>query len=97
MTPGFVVPLSEALNCWVWLGPSVTVDGDRLTLIVGNKVIVALAILVGSAALAAVKVTVCWMVTTDGAVYSPPDTVPTCGDIVQLTAVLVDPVTVAVN
>ena len=59
---------------------------------------VALADLLVSAALEAVIVTVCGAVIVAGAVYKPAaDTVPTLGDKDQLTAVLVAPVTVAVN
>jgi len=59
ITFGFVVPLSEALNCIDWLGVSVAVVGDTETDTVGTSVMAALAILVGSAALEAATMTVC--------------------------------------
>jgi len=64
----------------------------------GFTVTVALPDLVGSATLVAVTVTVCEVVTVDGAVYSPAVLrVPTAGLNDQFTAVFVVPVTVAVN
>ena len=64
----------------------------------GVKVTVAVADLVLSATLAAVTVTVCAVGMTDGAVYKPPEAiVPTDGLMVQVTAVLLVCVTVAVN
>ena len=53
------MPLSEALNCCDWLGPSVIVAGTTATDMVGSSVILAEALLVTSAALVAVTVTVC--------------------------------------
>jgi hypothetical protein len=58
VTFGFVVPLSDALNCCDWLGVRVTDVGATDTESVGTNVTDALAILVGSAALAADTVTV---------------------------------------
>ena len=59
---------------------------------------VALALLVASATLVTVNVTVCVALMLDGAVYNPPlVTVPTAGENDQVTEVLLDPVTVLVN
>lgn len=68
VTFGFVVPLSEALNCCDWLGVRLTDVGDTETDTEGTNVTDALAILVGSAALAADTVTVCCSEITAGAV-----------------------------
>jgi hypothetical protein len=68
VTFGFVVPLSEALNCCDWLGVSEAVVGATETETVGTSVIDAEAILVGSAALAAATVTVCCNEINAGAV-----------------------------
>ena len=57
----------------------------------------ALALLVLSAALVAVTVTDCAVVTDAGAVYTPLVMVPSAGVSVQLTAVLLVPVTLALN
>ena len=62
------------------------------------SVTVALAFCVASAALVAVTVTLCCVVMLLGAVYNPVwSSVPTCGLIVQFTAVFPVPVTVAWN
>ena len=67
-------------------------------MVTGVSVIVAVAVLVLSAELVAVSVMVCVEVIVAGAVYNPPlVTVPTFGDNEYVTAVLLDPVTVAVN
>ena len=72
--------------------------GLRETLTMGTNVTAALAVLVVSAALVAVTVTVCCEVTELGAVYRPLlEIVPTAGLSDQVTAVLVVPVTVDVN
>ena len=58
----------------------------------------ALALLVVSATLVAVTVTICWVAMVLGAVYRPAlDSVPTEGLIDQVTAVFDEPVTVAAN
>ena len=58
----------------------------------------AVAILLGSAALVAVTVTFCALLTVAGAVYKPPeDTVPTDGLIDHDTPVLLEPATEAAN
>jgi hypothetical protein len=41
VTFGFEVPLSEALNCCDWLGPSVIVAGTTATDTVGSSVMIA--------------------------------------------------------
>jgi hypothetical protein len=68
VTFGLVVPLSEALNCCDWLGVSVIDAGTTATDIVGSKVMIAEALLVTSAALVTVTVTVCCVVMDAGAV-----------------------------
>jgi hypothetical protein len=68
VTFGFVVPLSEALNCIDWLGDSDADVGTTATEMVGTRVTEALDILVGSAALAAVTTTVCCCEIKTGAV-----------------------------
>jgi hypothetical protein len=67
VTFGFEVPLSEALNCCDWLGPSVIVAGATATDIAGSSVMIAEALLVASAALVAVTVTVCCVAMDAGA------------------------------
>jgi hypothetical protein len=64
----------------------------------GRKLTLPVAVFVWSAALVAVTVTVCAAAMLDGAVYRPADEiVPTDGFIDQVTAVLLDPDTAAVN
>src|SRR5881397_1699533 len=63
--------------------------GARFTVAVPNRVL--------SATLVAVTVTVCALDIVDGAVYSPFTIVPVCGFIDHVTAVLLVPVTAAVN
>jgi hypothetical protein len=77
-------PVSEAV-----VGDTVTATGTKLTW--------ALTFFVGSAALAAVTVTVCAEAMVAGAVYTPTAKVPSEGDIDQSTLVLLDPLTVALN
>ena len=67
-TFGLVVPLSEALNCAVWLAESEADVGATVTDTVGTSVIDAVAIFVGSAALAAATLTVCCCRIASGAV-----------------------------
>jgi hypothetical protein len=72
--------------------------GLRETLTIGTNVTAALAVLVVSAALVAVTMTVCGEVSKLGAVYKPLlETVPTAGLSDQVTAVFVLPATDAVN
>jgi len=72
-------------------------ESETVTDVEGVNDIFAVAVLVLSAALAAVTVTVCEADTVAGAVYTPFVTVPTAGDSDQFTAVLVDPLTVALS
>jgi hypothetical protein len=97
VTAVLVDPETEAVNCCVLPAVSVTVVGLR-DMATGCSVTVAAAVLVVSAELLAVTVTVCEELTDAGAVYSPlVEIVPTDGLIDQVTAVLVDPDTEAVN
>src|SRR5271165_6898190 len=92
-----LVPVRVVVNCCWPLAVSVTDEGltDAAT---GASVTAALADLVVSAALVAVMVTVCEEEIVAGAVYKPlADSVPTGGLMLQVTAVLLVPVTVAVN
>ena len=75
---------------------SEAVEGDTVTA-TGTKLTWALTFFVGSAALAAVTVTVCAEAMVAGAAYTPAAKVPTDGDIDQFTLVLPDPLTVALN
>ena len=97
VTAVFVVPVTVAVNCWVWPAVSVTLGGlteTPMTL----RLTVALPDLVASATLVAVTVTDWELVMLAGAVYSPvTEMLPTLGLIDQVTAVFVVPVTVAVN
>ena len=68
VTFGFEVPLSDALNCCDWLGPSVIVAGTTATVTVGSSVMIAEALCVAAATLVAVTVTVCCVVMVAGAV-----------------------------
>ena len=63
----------------------------------GVRLIVAVAVFVGSAWLAAITVTVWAVAMVAGAVYKPLPMAPTGGLSVQETPVLLEPVTVAVN
>ncbi len=58
-TFGLLVPLNEAFNCTDWLAVSEADVGTTTTETAGTRVTTAVAILVGSAALAAATVTVC--------------------------------------
>src|SRR6266852_1310134 len=101
VTAVFDEPVTAAVNCCVWfaarlLAPGVT---TTLTAVAGFNETLALADLFESAALVAVRVTVCAAGMEAGAVYSPDDVtepVPT-GLTVQVTAVFDEPVTMAVN
>jgi hypothetical protein len=68
VTFGFVVPLSEALNCCDWLGASVANVGTTATDTLGSSEIDTVAVLVGSATLVAVTVTDCCSAINAGAV-----------------------------
>jgi hypothetical protein len=82
------------------LGPITStgsVTGVAGPLDAGVRVTVAVAVLVGSATLDAVTVTVCWLEIVAGAVYTPLTIVPVAGLSDQVTAVLPVPVTEALK
>jgi hypothetical protein len=82
------------------LGPITStgsVSGPDGPLEAGVRVTVAVAVLVGSATLAAVMVTVCWLEIVAGAVYTPFAMVPAAGLSDQVTALLPVPVTEALK
>ena len=85
-----------AVNCWVCKATNAAEGGVREMPTVGLSVILALADLLGSATLVAVKVTVWELEIEAGAVYRPAAVMlPTSGLSVQVTAVLLVLVTVA--
>src|SRR5215471_18256357 len=93
-----LLPVTVAVNCCVCPCDSVADAGLTDTPTGGMSVIVALADLVGSAALVAVTITACCDPIDAGAVYRPAAlTVPTLGAIDHVTALLLLPVTVALN
>ena len=61
------VPAIETLNWFDWPPVREIEEGVNATPTAGTSVIVALDVLVGSAALVSVTVTVCWLVTVAGA------------------------------
>jgi hypothetical protein len=100
VTPVLLVPCTVAVNCVVPFTNTVVEVCDSVT-VTPPTVTLALALLVGSATL--VAVTVCPPVWA-GAVYSPPVLIeprdafpPAVPSTDQVTAVLLVPVTVAVN
>jgi uncharacterized protein (DUF2237 family) len=103
-TAVFVVPVTLAVNCCLAPITTFAEDGETETATGGNTVTVAEADLLGSACEVAVTVTVGGVGTEAGAVYRPATVmVPHVGplqpvpEIVQVTVVLIVPVTVAVN
>jgi hypothetical protein len=94
-------PLTVAVKVALWPPWSDALRGDKPTLTaevgVAVRVTVAVAVLVGSATLDAVTVTVCWLGMVAGAVYTPFTMVPTAGLSDQVTAVLLVPVTEALK
>ena len=68
VTAVFDDPLTAAVNCWVWDAVRDAVNGVRETVTGGASATLALADLVGSAALVAVTVTVCALEIEVGAV-----------------------------
>ncbi len=90
-------PLTVALNVADWPPVRDAVEGVIVIDTEGVNEITALALLVLSAALVAVTVTDCAVVTSAGALYTPLVTVPTAGVTVQFTPVLLVPLTVAVS
>jgi hypothetical protein len=74
------------------------VDGLTVTCTGGTTVTLAVAVLLVSATLVAVTVTVCGLPSVAGAEYRPPlEIVPTAGLTDHVTAIFVVPVTAAVN
>jgi hypothetical protein len=98
VTEVLVEPVTLAVNCRVCELDKVAEVGLTPTATGGTRLIIALADLVESAALVAVMVTLWAVLMLAGAVYRPlPDNVPTAGLKLQVAAVLVLPVTLAVN
>ena len=101
VTAVFEVPVTVSVKVVLWPPSIDTVPGDKLRLTgeggVAVRVTMAIAVLVGSATLDAIIVTVCRMETVAGAVYTPFTMVPTAGLSDQVTAVLPVPVTEALN
>jgi hypothetical protein len=97
VTAVFVVPVKVAPNCADWPPVSETEGGDTAMATTGMRLIVALAFMVGSAALEAVRVTVCGVLSEAGATYNPLTTVPTGGTSDHVAVVLVVPVNAALN
>src|SRR5690242_21745354 len=100
VTAVFALPVTVAVNCCVCPPFRVAVAGasDADTAAVGVSVTVAVPLLLASAWLVAMTVTVCCVVIVAGAVYSPPALMlPAFGLIDHVTAVFALPVTVAVN
>jgi hypothetical protein len=67
VTAVFVVPVTAAANCWVPEGATLAVDGLTVTCTAGTTVTLAVAVLLVSATLVAVTVTVCGLVSVAGA------------------------------
>ena len=92
------MPLTVAVNVWLFDGSKDTEDGVSETVTGGVSVTLAVTDFVGSATLVAVTVTVWELAIEAGAVYRPVlAIVPTAGFSDQVTAVFVVPVTVAVS
>ena len=93
-----LVPVTVAVNCWVFKAERFTEAGLRLTTGGGNKLTLALADWLVSATLVAMTLIVWPAPIAAGAVYRPVlETKPTAGLTDQVTLVLLVPVTVAVN
>ena len=98
VTAVLLVLFTVAVNCCVCPAVSVVLAGLTDTATAGVSVITAVAFFVESAELVAVTVTVCWLLTEEGAVYSPEELMlPVLGLSVHFTAVLLVLLTVAVN
>jgi hypothetical protein len=96
VTPVLLVPLTVAVNVWLFEGSKDTEDGVSETVNGGVSVTVAVTDLVGSATLVAFAVTDWELVIEAGAVYRPAAVMlPTNGLSDQVTAVLPVLVTVA--
>jgi hypothetical protein len=95
LTPVLFVPVTKALNCWLWPAVRVRFAGVTETLTV-TRFTVALARALGFATLVAITFTSCGLEMLAGAVYSPFESmVPEFGLRDQLTPVMVVPLTVA--
>jgi hypothetical protein len=104
VTAVFVVLITVAVNCWVLPATTCAVVGEMLTATGGRIVTVAVADFKGFATEVAVTVTTAGVGTVLGAAYTPLDEIdPHAASeqplpvMLQLTAVLVAPVTKAVN
>jgi hypothetical protein len=101
VTAVLLVPDTAAVNCWLPAGPKVTADGLTTSVTACRRVKTALALLLGSATLVAVIVTVCVVEAVLGAIYVavvPELTkLPSDGFTVQVTPKMDVPVTVAVS
>jgi hypothetical protein len=101
VTAVFEFPLTVAVKLALWPPSSAAVLGDKLRLTaaggVAISVAMAVAVLVGSATLDAIIVTVWRLEIVAGAVYTPLTMVPTAGLRDQVSAVLLVPVTEAPN
>jgi hypothetical protein len=95
LTPVLFVPVTEALNCWLWPAVRLTLAGVTETLTV-IRFTVALARAFGFATLVAITFTSCGVEMLAGAVYRPFESMaPKFGLSDQLTPVTVVPLTVA--
>jgi hypothetical protein len=101
VTAVFEFPLTVAVKVVLWPPWMDAVLGDKLRFTVEGgvaaRVTMAVAVLVGSATLDAVMVTVSRLETVAGAVYTPLTMVPTAGLSDHVTPVLLLPVTEALN
>jgi hypothetical protein len=102
VTAVFEEPVTAAVNCWLVFAVRVLLPGVTVTLTTGGGGVsftVALFDLLVSATLVAFTVTVCACWIVPGAVYNPSEvSVPTAPEpSVQVTAVFVAPLTVALN
>jgi hypothetical protein len=97
-TAVFDVPFTADTNCLDCAGPKATDDGVTETVTLGFKVTVAFATFVGSATLVAMTETVTGLWMTCGATNTPElEMVPAAGVTDHVTAVFVEPETVALN
>jgi uncharacterized membrane protein len=101
VTAVLLEPETVAVNCWAWLPLRLEVPGVTVTetgVAGGISVTVADEDLVESAAEVAVTLTVVWLEIEEGAVNIPVDEIPPIDGLSdQVTAVLLEPETVAVN
>jgi hypothetical protein len=98
------VPVTVALNCWVWPGCKDALEGETVTLTGGTIVTVAAATKLGSATLVAVTVTGFVLGTVAGAKYRPVEAIvpivvlpPGMPLTAKVTDVLARPVMVTTN